>query len=248
MVGTQCADHLGNTFPSVRAMCRAWRINPATFKNRMQIGWDLEKALATKTPGPTSITGPDGHTYKSIRSMCTANGMSSATVCRHIAAETDMQSAVVTALERTGTRAASKACADHIGQTHDNETRMCAAWGVRLTTFRRRIRTGWSVQRALTVPPNAEDTVYDPVGREFKSATEMCRSWHVPYVRYRYYARMKKTAGDAVAACCRISWPGKTAGPYEILHQIQFPWFLCSDDANQGLLLHADTLKDLMQE
>ena len=42
---TESKDHLGNVFPTIRAMCKHWNINVSTFSFRISKGWSIEKAL-----------------------------------------------------------------------------------------------------------------------------------------------------------------------------------------------------------
>ena len=41
-------------------------------------------------------------------------------------------------------------CVDHRGTSFLDEKQMCAYWGVKLLTFRRRIKDGWTLEEALT--------------------------------------------------------------------------------------------------
>lgn len=41
---------------------------------------------------------------------------------------------------------------DHTGREHPSFTAMCEAWGVRRDLVKHRIKKGWSIERALTVP------------------------------------------------------------------------------------------------
>lgn len=41
---------------------------------------------------------------------------------------------------------------DHTGREHPSFTAMCEAWGVRRDLVKYRIKRGWSLERALTVP------------------------------------------------------------------------------------------------
>ena len=44
-----CRDHEGVEYPSLTAMCRRWRVLPATFQARRNRGMSLEDALTTRT-------------------------------------------------------------------------------------------------------------------------------------------------------------------------------------------------------
>jgi hypothetical protein len=41
---------------------------------------------------------------------------------------------------------------DHTGREHPSFTAMCEAWGVRRDLVKHRIKRGWSIEAALTVP------------------------------------------------------------------------------------------------
>lgn len=43
----QVKDPKGRVFESARQMCQAWRIDYGCYLRRMEIGWDMEKALTT---------------------------------------------------------------------------------------------------------------------------------------------------------------------------------------------------------
>jgi len=43
----EVVDHLGNIYPSISKMLRAYKLNPRTFYQRMYRGWTLEKTLTT---------------------------------------------------------------------------------------------------------------------------------------------------------------------------------------------------------
>ena len=44
---TFSVDHLGNTYHSIKDMCKAWGVNNMTFTTRLNKGWSIEKALTT---------------------------------------------------------------------------------------------------------------------------------------------------------------------------------------------------------
>ncbi len=41
-------DHLGNEFPSFKAMCAYWEVCRDTVYSRLRDGWSLEEALTSK--------------------------------------------------------------------------------------------------------------------------------------------------------------------------------------------------------
>lgn len=41
----QVKDHLGITYPSIKAMCEAYGISRSAYNNRKRLGWDLQDSL-----------------------------------------------------------------------------------------------------------------------------------------------------------------------------------------------------------
>ncbi len=44
----KCTDHLGKEYESCQAMCEAWGVDVAKYRNRRHYGWSVERALTTK--------------------------------------------------------------------------------------------------------------------------------------------------------------------------------------------------------
>lgn len=59
-------DHLGNDYPSLAAMARAWNLRPNVLGHRLELGWTIERAL-------TSNNGIEyaGDKFKNYRELCT---------------------------------------------------------------------------------------------------------------------------------------------------------------------------------
>jgi hypothetical protein len=54
----QCTDHLGNEYPSITAMCKAYNIPTQTYGMRIKQGWSVKDALTTPKGEPRLDT-PD---------------------------------------------------------------------------------------------------------------------------------------------------------------------------------------------
>lgn len=67
-------DHLGRTYKSFAAMCRAWRVVSRTVATRLERGLSIEEAL-TKKPWSREHT-VNGHTYSSVDEICKVYGIS----------------------------------------------------------------------------------------------------------------------------------------------------------------------------
>ena len=68
----QYTDHLGNTFPHLKPMCKYWGISRTTFHYRQKRGWSLEKTLTTKGH---QISDPFDNTYPNNPTLCQAYGV-----------------------------------------------------------------------------------------------------------------------------------------------------------------------------
>ena len=120
-------DHEGAWFPSVRAMTRHWGISHDTFySRRWSCGWSLEKALTAPVHEVQDHTGAKFH---SVAEMAAHWGLKYATF-------TPVSSGVQ----------------DHEGTRFPSVHAMTERWGIGRTTFRMRLKRGWSLEKALTTP------------------------------------------------------------------------------------------------
>ena len=71
---------------------------------------------------------------------------------------------------------------DHLGRHYRNEPEMCAAWGVKYGTYRRRLYRGCGLEEALTYVKRRRPTV-DHTGRRFPTFRVMCDAWEQPEKR-----------------------------------------------------------------
>lgn len=68
-----CKDHLGNQYPSITEMCKAYKIKPETYNRRIKVYmWSVEKALTTpvKKNGGQYCYDHEGTRFKSESLMC----------------------------------------------------------------------------------------------------------------------------------------------------------------------------------
>ena len=61
-------DHLGRTYKSFAAMCRAWGVISATVAARLDRGLSIEEALTKKSWSREHVI--NGHTYSSVDEFC----------------------------------------------------------------------------------------------------------------------------------------------------------------------------------
>lgn len=66
-------DHLGKTYKSFSAMCRAWGVGRVTVEKRLERGLSMEEALTRKQWSREHII--NGHAYSNVDEVCKAYGI-----------------------------------------------------------------------------------------------------------------------------------------------------------------------------
>lgn len=73
-----CKDHLGNSYPSIKEMCKVYSINPETYSRRVKV-YKMSVAEALTRPvkhnGGQQIRDHKGILYKSRTRMCEQYGI-----------------------------------------------------------------------------------------------------------------------------------------------------------------------------
>ncbi len=91
-----------------------------------------------------------GRIYRSFTHMCTAWGKDRSLVLGRIHRGLSLQEALETPVTYQAIK--GKDSTDHTGQTFPSFTRMCVAWGKNRVTVQGRLRAGYSLEEALTLP------------------------------------------------------------------------------------------------
>lgn len=186
-------DHKGNMFSTIKEMCGFYGIAVATYKYRLEQGWDLEAALtkpANSGVPPKSVIDHKGMQYESVAAMCDAYGLRVATYKYRRDHGWDMEQALITPLN-SGPVAPPKEREllhfDHKGNGYHSKAEMCKAYGINLYTFKKRQADGLSLQDSLELPITREHsfTFKDHTGAEHKSLKEMCSVWNVSVHTYQ---------------------------------------------------------------
>ncbi len=79
------------------------------------------------------------------------------------------------------------ACTDHLGNTFASKCEMCDHWHIPRTIYFRRIRDGWSLEKALTTPVKTNKIttgVKDHLGNTFTTIDDMCQFWNISKKQY----------------------------------------------------------------
>ena len=137
-----CKDHLGNEYPTTRAMCEAWNIDYDLYLARLRNGFSVQKALEKLTPRDkdaalyNGLVDINGVEYKTLTAMCQALSIPADTsnpVKRH------------------------SRVSDHVGNKFTSVNAMCKHWDVNLGTYKYRVKHGLSVEEALTKKINRKE-------------------------------------------------------------------------------------------
>lgn len=95
----------------------------------------------------------------------------------------------------------SRQMIDHLGNVFPTFTGMCAYYGMKINTVRRRLREGWSLKNALTESTRAHthgklQDVYDHLGNCYESERDMCNHYGINVGTYRYRVRVAQMSID----------------------------------------------------
>lgn len=188
-------DHLGNTFASVSAMCRHYNINVYTYKDRIESGWDLGRALTTPTEqSKVCCTDHEGNKFESIAQMCRHWGVTVSTFRNRVYRDgLSLEEALTTPVNN------SNKIHDHLGNEYNSLNEMCKHYEISVSTFRRRLKLGMNLKQALTIPSRQlEKSQVDHLGNQFDSIKSMCEYWKVDYYTYRSRIKSGWSVKDAL--------------------------------------------------
>lgn len=192
-------DHLGNEYPSKRAMCGAYGMPLSTYGNRLNRGWTVEQALTV----PRESNAPKvnhkkiwkdhlGNEYVSVNDMCSRYGISEKVFwSRKRILKWPLEKILTTPLQTNAGNAIKTK--DHLGNEFDSICAMCDHYHVGWSTYRERRKLGWTVEEALspeTKPVSIERVeCEDHLGNRYPSLNAMCRAYGL--TRHRYSSRIK---------------------------------------------------------
>lgn len=199
-------DHLGNIYLTQKEMCESYGIKLGTFRARMKSGFTLEAALTTdlgesRKSNGKAVSDHFGNTYPSIKAMCDAYAVKTSTYqCRVRNGYTTEEA--LTGVRKTVTPPPAQKAAphqkpktekqkksahkpknsvvDHLGNEYGSILEMCQAYGIRVDTFKYRLKHGSTLEQALTRTPSMVTTnipCQDHLGNQYNSQTEMARAY-----------------------------------------------------------------------
>lgn len=177
-----CVDHLGNKYPSIKAMCDAYGICSKLFYVKRKEGHSVEAILTRNTPKINVWKCKDhlGQEFESKAAMCQHWGVSPKGLALALKGGRTLEEFLTGNYIHAG-----KSCKDHLGREYKSVTEMCRAYGINRLTFQSRTSYGWSVEEALTGKSpytgksGAPMPCTDHRGKEFPSISAMCQHWGV---------------------------------------------------------------------
>lgn len=98
-------DHLGRTYPSLSAMCRAYHISLATYRHRVAVGMDVETALTAPVRplwNAKPATDHTGREFRSVSAMCAAWGIAPDVYCSRLRRGMNVKEALSSPVGRRG--------------------------------------------------------------------------------------------------------------------------------------------------
>ena len=142
-------DHLGNSFKSIRDMCRFWNTTEHVYSSRISNGMSVQDALTLplKKGGNRYnrvYTDFNGNTFTTMQSMCDFHGVNISTLHRHMKEGKALEEALKYLVENSKVY-------DHLGNSFSSYNSMAKHYGLKGITLRHRLKRGWSLEEALTV-------------------------------------------------------------------------------------------------
>ena len=98
-----------------------------------------------------------------------------------------------------------KVCMDHKGNKFNSAIEMCKHYNIDYAVFKRRMRLGWSLQRALEQPVQKRCSVQDHKGNWFESIDKMCEYYGINRTTYV----MRRKAGLSIEEALTIPTKNK---------------------------------------
>lgn len=198
-------DHLGNIYTSQKEMCTSYGIKVGTFRERIRNGWTVEEAL-TVDIGKSKVNDVFDHlgnAYSTIKDMCDFYGVKLSTYRSRLKNGYTLEEALTGKKKAPSSKTTTKskptvptttarpapvkrkkkskyAVEDHLGNSYSSTLEMCQAYGIRVDTYKYRIKKGMSLEEALTKTPSMVTTniqCKDHLGNAYNSQVEMARAY-----------------------------------------------------------------------
>ena len=126
-------DHLGNEYESIIEMCKAYSINPSTYKFRISSGMSIEDALLMPLRKNTCIDHM-GNTFSSINKMCKYYNINKSTFSTRIKSGMSLKDALTQKIALPTEKGTE--CFDHKGNRYESYAEMAKAYHIPASVLR----------------------------------------------------------------------------------------------------------------
>lgn len=136
-------DHLGNKFPSEKALLEYYNIAKTTFHRKLREGLPLEEILTKWQRQSTKCYDHLGNEFSSITQMIKHYGVTEHNYLCGIHHNFSLEK-ILTKKRQT--------ISDHLGQQFKTKKDMCKHWNISINSVKRRLRNGWDMEKTLIEP------------------------------------------------------------------------------------------------
>ena len=149
--GTECFDHLGNKYSSLKARANAYGKHPNVVRNRLANGFTLEEALTIDTGAAhlfKPVTDHLGNKFPNCKAMCDHYHIKVTTFYGRLY-HMSLEQALTTPV-KYDTYRKYKQCRDHLGNLYRSKGDLCEHYGISYWTLTARLKRGMPLEEALT--------------------------------------------------------------------------------------------------
>ncbi len=170
----KCVDHLGSEYLSEAKMCEHYNINFYTYRERIQKGYSIERALTEPLMEQGLLFKNEcfdhlGKKYNSEKEMAMAYGIEPYIFAMRKYNGWDVRRALTTPVRGTKIY-------DHLGNEYDNVEKMCSVYNIEPKLYHDRLHKGWSLEKSLTTQKR-NTLCEDHLGNKYRSMDEMAHKY-----------------------------------------------------------------------
>lgn len=188
----RCQDHLGKWYDSLKDMCEAYNISVATFKDRLNDGWDLQGCLTGVNAKGGSRKCKDhlGNEYPSYVKMCEHWGIRYGLFMGRLQNGWSIEDALTREVEISTSQSKKEVrhkstVRDPEGNEFETLVDMCKYHNVKYSTFVNRKKKGRSLEDCLKATIEQAKKCEDHLGNKYDSINDLCRTWGITSIMYR---------------------------------------------------------------
>lgn len=195
---TVVEDHLGNKFPSKKAMALYYGITPVVLAKRISRGWSLEKSLTTPiNPQLPEVQDHLGNTFVGKKELYKHYDVVSRIADKLLAAGFSLEDVL---MKKEGVYNTGRVQKDHLGNTFVGLKSMCEHYKITTSAYYQRLRAGWTLEDTLTTSLGDHTkkgvSCKDHLGNEFSSIGDMIGYYGITRTVYGYRKKLKWTLKD----------------------------------------------------